>query len=320
MAMIPGGAGAVGGGAVILGQAARGFGGALFQGLRGAAAAAPPVTIQMPTGGMNAASAAAMTAIAAQLSRNTASLIQQVSPYVKGSFWAFAIVLALVITEKVYNGPIGALLGAACRGLLVVLRLGAPVAKEGTIRFFKALSRVLKALFALPTQIRNEILERVVAIQNSAQRKIRTVREGIVVVNGYVRRARNSVVGSMHRSLARVKAASARARTVARSARAAVVGFRARRVAGRAAKNEAARMARNQKIRANLAAINQRVVATEERRIRELINKVKRTAVPLSSKNKREYLALARKAEKKAASANRNAAAVLAGMRGRASH
>jgi hypothetical protein len=30
--------------------------------------------------------------------------------------------------EKVYNGPVGALLGSAAKGLLVILRAGAPVA------------------------------------------------------------------------------------------------------------------------------------------------------------------------------------------------
>lgn len=328
--MIPGGlAHQPGGGAMVLGQAARGFGGALFQALRGQPQA-PPVTIQMPSGGMNVATAAAITSVAAQFSRETAALIQRVAPYVKGSFYAFMILICLVILEKVYNGPVGALLSSACKGLIIVMKAGAPVARAGVVRFFKAVDKVLRALFALPAQVRDAILERVVAIQNWADRQIRTVHDGLVVVKGYVRHMRNAVVSTMQRSLARVKAAGVRVRTAVRGARAKVGGFRARIQERAQAKENAALMERQQKIRMNLAAINQRVVANEERRIRNLINKVKRTSVPLTPKEKREYLALVRKAEKNAkknanaamrnaSSANRNAAAVLASI-GRRSH
>lgn len=330
MAMIPGGQA---GGAIILGQAARGFGGAVFQGLRDVVhgAAAAPVTIQMPAGGMNTASAAAITAIAAQISTELAGFIQQITPYVKGSFWAFVVILVLVITEKIYAGPIGVVLGSACRGLLVLLRAGAPYGQAGAIKFFNALLKVFRALYALPSAARSAILERVVAIQNYAERKIRTVRDGLIVVRGYVKRAKNAVVGTMRRSLARVKAAGARVGAAARSAHTAMRGFRARRAAGRAAKNNASRMAMQQKVRLNLAAINQRVVANEERRIRNLINKVKRTAAPLSSREKREYIALAHRAEKKAlanaagakrniTAANRQAGIALMNLSGRKSH
>ena len=308
--------GAPGGGALIVGEAARGFGAAAWHALRAGggvlAPAAQPVTIQMPTGGMNAASAAAMTAIAAQVSAEAAAFIAKVAPYVKGGFYGFMIILCLVIVEKVYNGPVGALLGSAAKGLLVILRAGAPVARAGTVKFFKGVEHVLKALYALPAHVRDAILERVAAIQNYAHRTIRTVREGLVVVHGYVKRSRNAVVGTMSRSLARVRAAGVRVRT-------AVGGFRARIKAKARAKNNAAAMARNQKIRANLAGINQRVTANEERRIQSLINKVKRSSAPLTAQEKREYLKLTRKEEKKAmrnvSSANRNAAAALAGMR-----
>ncbi len=311
--MIPGGLGAQpGSGAMMVGQAARGFGGAMWHALRAGAVAAPaPVTIQMPTGGMNAASAAAMTAIAAQVSAETAAFIQRVSPYVKGSFYGFAIILCLVIIEKVYSGPVGALLMSAAKGLMVVLRAGAPVARAGTVKFVKAVGRLLKALYALPAHIRDAILERVAAVQTWAHRKIRTVREGLAVVHGYVRSSRNAVVGTMRRSLARVRAAAG--------------GFRQRLKAKAKAKENAATMARNQKIRANLAGINQRVTANEERRIQALINKVKRSSAPLTAQEKREYLKLTRKAEKQAqrnvnvvmTSVNRNAAQALAGIRGR---
>ena len=308
--------GAPGGGALIVGEAARGFGAAAWHALRAGGGvlgpAAQPVTIQMPTGGMNAASAAAMTAIAAQVSAEAAAFIAKVAPYVKGGFYGFMIILCLVIVEKVYNGPVGALLGSAAKGLLVILRAGAPVARAGTVKFFKGVEHVLKALYALPAHVRDAILERVAAIQNYAHRTIRTVREGLVVVHGYVKRSRNAVVGTMSRSLARVRAAGVRVRT-------AVGGFRARIKAKARAKNNAAAMARNQKIRANLAGINQRVTANEERRIQSLINKVKRSSAPLTAQEKREYLKLTRKEEKKAmrnvSSANRNAAAALAGMR-----
>ena len=308
--------GAPGGGALIVGEAARGFGAAAWHALRAGGGvlgpAAQPVTIQMPTGGMNAASAAAMTAIAAQVSAEAAAFIAKVAPYVKGGFYGFMIILCLVIVEKVYNGPVGALLGSAAKGLLVILRAGAPVARAGTVKFFKGVEHVLKALYALPAHVRDAILERVAAIQNYAHRTIRTVREGLVVVHGYVKRSRNAVVGTMSRSLARVRAAGVRVRT-------AVGGFRARIKARARAKNNAAAMARNQKIRANLAGINQRVTANEERRIQSLINKVKRSSAPLTAQEKREYLKLTRKEEKKAmrnvSSANRNAAAALAGMR-----
>lgn len=334
MAMIVGGPqGMPGGGAVVLGQAARGFGGAMFQALRGGVvgAAQQPVTIQMPAGGMNAASAAAMTAIAAQLGSEAKAYIERVTPYVKQSFTAFMIILCLVIIEKVYNGPVGALLGSAVKGLIISLKAGAPVARAGIIKFFKLTAKVLKALYALPAQVRDAILERVVAIQNYANQKIRTVRDGLVVVRGYVKRTRNAVVGTMRRSLARVTAAGVRVRTAARSARAAVGGFRGRLKARAKARVNAATMARNQKIRMNLAAINERVVANEEKRIRNLINKVKRTSAPLSAKEKREYLALTRKAEKNAQKnaaaaqrnitmANRNAGKALMNLSGRKSH
>ena len=321
MAMIPGGLGAQpGGGALIVGEAARGFGAAAWHALRTGggmmAPAAQPVTIQMPAGGMNAATAAAMTAIATQLGSEAAAFIARVTPYVKGGFYGFCIILCLVIVEKVYNGPVGALLGSAAKGLLVILRAGAPVARAGTVKFFKGVARLLKALYGLPAHIRDAILERVVAIQNYAHRTIRTVREGLVVVRGYVKRARNAVVGSMSRSLARVRAAGVRVRT-------AVGGFRARIKARGKAKNNASAMARNQEIRAALANINKRVTANEERRIQSLINKVKRTSAPLTAKEKREYLKLTRKEEKKAqrnvnaamTNVNRNAAAALVGMR-----
>lgn len=331
--MIVGGPqGMPGGGAMITAQAARGFGGAMFQALRGGVMAAPqPVTIQMPAGGMNAASAAAMTAIAAQLGSEAKAYIERVAPYVKYSFYGFAIILCLVIVEKVYNGPVGIVLGSAAKGLLITLRAGAPHARAGAVKFFKGVERLLKALYALPGDVRNAILERVVAIQNYANHKIRTVREGIAVVHGYVKRTRNAVVGTMRRSLARVTAAGVRIRHAARSARAAVGGFRGHLKARAKAKNNAASMARNQKIRMNLAAINQRVVANEEKRIRNLINKVKRTSAPLTAKEKREYLALTRKAEKNAmrnaagaqrniTMANREAGKALMNMSGRASH
>ena len=318
MAMIVGGPqGMPGGGAIIVGQAARGFGGAVFQALRGGVMAAPqPVTVQMPAGGMNAASAAAMTAIAAQLGSEATAFIQRVTPYVKGGFYGFMIIMCLVIVEKVYNGPIGALLGSAAKGLLVVLRAGAPVARAGTVKFFKGVERVLKALYSLPAHIRSAILERVVQIQNYAHRTIRTVGEGLTAVRGYVKRSRNAVVGTMSRSLARVRAAGVRVRT-------AVGGFRGRLKAKAKAKNNVGRMALNQKIRANLAAIDQRVTANEERRIQTLINKVKRSSAPLTAKEKREYLKLTRKAEKNAkrnvnaamTNVNRSAAAALVGMR-----
>jgi hypothetical protein len=303
----------------MVGQAARGFGGAMWHALRAGAVAAPaPVTIQMPAGGVNAASAAAMTAIAAQVSAETAALIARVTPYVKGGFYGFAIILCLVIIEKVYNGPVGALLMSAAKGLMVVLRAGAPHARAGTVKFVKAVGRLLKALYALPAHVRDAILERASQIQTWAHRKITTVREGLVVVHGYVKSSRNAVVGTMRRSLARVKAAGVRVRT-------AVGGFRGRLKAKAKAKENAAAMARNQKIRANLAGINQRVTANEERRIQSLINKVKRSSAPLTAQEKREYLKLTRKAEKKAqrnvnvamTSVNRNAAQALAGLRGR---
>jgi len=311
MAMIPGGLAAQpGSGAMMVGQAARGFGGAMWHALRAGAVAAPaPVTIQMPTGGMNAASAAAMTAIAAQVSTETAAFIQRVAPYVKGSFYGFAIILCLVIIEKVYSGPVGALLMSAAKGLMVVLRAGAPVARAGTVKFVKAVGRLLKALYALPAHIRDAILERVAAVQTWAHRKIRTVREGLAVVHGYVRSSRNAVVGTMRRSLARVRAAGARVRTT-------VGGFRQRLKA----KENAATMARNQKIRANLAGINQRVTANEERRIQALINKVKRTSAPLTGREKREYLKLTRREEKAAMMNVNSAARALTSLRGRRSH
>ena len=313
MAMIPGGLGAQpGAGAMIVGQAARGFGGAMWQALKTGAAAAPaPVTIQMPTGGMNAASAAAMTAIAAQVSAEAAAFIAKVTPYVKGGFYGFMIILCLVIVEKVYNGPVGALLGAAAKGLLVILRAGAPVARAGAVKFFKGVTRVLKALYGLPAHVRDAILERVVAIQNWARGTIHNVREGLAVVHGYVKSTRNAVVGTMRRSLARVKAAGVRVRTAAG-------GFRARLKAK--AKENAATMARNQKIRANLAGINQRITANEERRIQSLINKVKRTSAPLTAREKREYLKLTRKTEKKAMMNVNSAARALTALRGRRSH
>lgn len=284
------------GGGAIVAQVARGFGGALWTGLRSVApAAAPAVTVQMPAGGMNAASAAAMTAIAAQVSADTAALIARITPYVKYSFWSFAIVLCLVIVEKVYNGPVGAVLGAASKGLLALIKMGAPRGKEAVTRFVRAVGRVLRALFALPSQARDAILDRVVSIQNSIGHKIRTVREGLVAVHGYAKRGRNVVLGGLRRSLARVRTA--------------VGGIRAKRVA-----------ARNQKIHGNLAAINARVAAAEQKRIKNLITKVQKSSVPLSAKEKREYLALAHKSERKAASANRNAARALTALRGRRSH
>ena len=314
---------------MITAEAIRGFGGAMWHTLRTGGGllgpATQPVTIQLPAGGMNAASAAAMTAIATQLGSEAAAFIAKVTPYVKGGFYGFCIILCLVIIEKVYNGPVGALLASAARGLMVVLRAGAPVARAGTVKFFKAVARLLKALYASPPHVRDAILARTAQIQTWAHRKITTVREGLAVVHGYVKSSRNAVVGTMRRSLARVKAAGVRVRTAARTARAHVGGFRARIKAKAKAKENAAAMARNQKIRANLAGINQRVTANEERRIQSLINKVKRTSAPLSAKEKREYLALTRKAEKKAqrnvnvamTSVNRNAAQALVGMRGR---
>ena len=314
---------------MIIGEAARGFGGAMWHALRMGGGLAPPapqpVTIQMPAGGMNAASAAAMTAIATQLGSEAAAFIEKVAPYVKGSFYGFAIILCLVIIEKVYNGPVGALLMSAAKGLMVVLRAGAPVARAGAVKFFKAVARLLKALYALPAHVRDAILERTSQIQTWAHRKITTVREGLAVVHGYVKSSRNAVVGTMRQSLARVKAAGIRVRTAARTARAAVGGFRARLKAKAKAKENAAAMARNQKIRANLTGINQRVTANEERRIQSLINKVKRTSAPLTAQEKREYLKLTRKAEKQAqrnvnvamTNVNRNAARALVGIRGR---
>jgi hypothetical protein len=268
----------------------------------------------MPVGGMDGASAAAMTAIAAQLGSEATAFIQRVTPYVKGGFYGFMIILCLVIVEKVYNGPIGSILGSAAKGLLVILRAGAPHARAGAVKFFNGVARLLKALYSLPAHVRDAILERVVQIQNYAHRTIRTVREGLTVVHGYVKRSRNAVVGTMSRSLARVRAAGARVRT-------AVGGFRSRLKA----KNNAGRMALTQKIRANLAAIDQRVTANEERRIQTLINKVKKSSAPLTGREKREYLKLTRKEEKKAqrnvnaamTNVNRNAAAALVGMRGR---
>lgn len=327
MAMIPGGLGQQpGGGALIIGETARGFGQALFGALRGGIVAGPPqpVTVQLPPGGMNAATAAAMTALATQLGLEVKAFIARVAPYVKGSFYAFMIILTLVIIEKVYNGPVGELLTSACKGLMVALRAGAPVGRAAVVKFLKLSGRVLKALYKLPAATRDAILERCVAIQNWADRQIRTVRDGLAVVHGYVKSTRNAVVRTMQRSLARVTAAGVRVRTAARAARGAVTGFRARLKAKAKAKENAAAMARNQKIRTNLARINERVVANEERRIKNLIEKVKRTSAPLTAKEKREYLKLTRRAERNAhrnanvAMSNANAARALTSLgRGR---
>lgn len=299
--MIPGGRAA--GGAVIA-DVARGFGSAMWHGMRGGGAA--PVTVQIPAGALNSGSSAALALIAAQMGSEVAAFVTRITPYCTYGFYTFMTLMAIVILNKFYEGPIGQLLRAACHALLSVAR--SPTTKAAATKFFMLSIRVLKALFSLPATTYNAIISSVTTIQNHIGHRVRSAVAALAGARAYVRSTRNAVVGSLRRSLARVRTAGVRVATAVR-------GFRAGRAAGRKARNNAGRMAMHQKIRTNLAAVNRRVVAAEEQRITQLINKVKRTAHPLTSKEKREYLALARKAEKKATSANRNAAAALVHLR-----
>lgn len=319
MAMIPHPtAGA--GGAMVAVEAARGFGGALFHSLRGAMTAAPPpVTVQVPSGALNAASTAAILATAAQLGTETKALITAITPYCKYGFYTFSILTAVVIIEKAEKGPIGVLVRAAAKSLLAAGRAGAPHAKAGIVRFIQLAARLLKALFGLPAAVKNSIIERVVAIQDYVGHKVATVKAAAVAAKNYVASTKAAVLATATRTLARVRAAGARVKTAAG-------GLRARMAARRKARNNRAMMQRNAKIRANLAAINTRVTANEEARIQRLMNKVKKTSEPLTARERREYLAIMRKAERNAkknvavANANANAARALMSIGRRRSH
>lgn len=310
---------AAGGGAIIAGQAARGFGSAMFQALRHGVMAAPPpqVTVQVPSTALNAASTAAVMAVAAELGAEVKALVQAVAPYCRYGFYTFMILVGVVILEKVHNGPLGALVRTAAKALVALGRAGAPHAKTGIVRFVKVAARLLRALYSLPASTYRSIIDRVVAIQNYVGHKVATVHAAVVATKNYVMSTKNAVIATATRTLARVRAAGTRVRT-------AVGGVRARMAARRKARNNRAIMERNAKIRANLSDINKRVTANEEARIQGLINKVKRTSQPLTAKEKREYLAIVRKTERQARKnvtmANANAAQALVNLGRRRSH
>lgn len=310
------------GGAAIVAHTARGFGGALFQALRHGVVAAPPppqVTVQVPSGALNSASTAAILAAATQLGVEAKAFITQIAPYCKYGFYTFMVLVAIVILEKAEKGPLGTLVKAAAKALLAAGRAGAPHAKAGIVRFIQLSARLLKALYGLPATVKNAIIERATAIQDYVGHKVATVRSAIVAAKNYVASTKAAVIATATRTLARVRAAGARVKTAAG-------GLRARMAARRKARNNRAMMERNAKIRANLAAINTRVTANEEARIQRLMNKVKKTSEPLTGKERREYLAIVRKAERNAkknvaaAASSANAARALMSIGRRRSH
>jgi hypothetical protein len=315
MAMIPHHPTAGGGGAMVAAAAARGFGGALFQSLRGAVSAAPPpqVTVQVPAGALDAASTAAIVGVATQLGSEIRSLITQITPYCKFGFYTFMILVAIVILEKVEKGPLGTLVKSAAKALIAIGRAGAPHAKSAIVRFVYLSARLLKAI---PSAIKNSVFERASEIQNYVGHKVASVRAAVTATRAYVASTKAAVLATAMRTLARVRAAGVRVKT-------AVGGLRARMTARRKARNNRAMMQRTAKIRANLAAINKRVTANEEARIQRLVNKVKKTSEPLTARERREYLAMVHRAERNAKKnvAMINAAQTLAGLgRRRRSH
>jgi len=265
MAIIPGQTGGI--------QLAAAMGGAAVRtaaGILGARAAAPQVTVQMPPGGLNAASSAALVALATQVSADVASWIARVSPYARFGFYTFMVLLCLTIVEKgvrLFGPPIV----QAAKALLVVAKVGVKMT-AGTAKVFIRLSaKVIAALYRAGQTKAQQALGMIVSAQNAIGHGVKTVRAGAAALASVTRRASTAVMTALGKSAARL-----------------------RTVGGRLKK-------------AHISYKKRQAVKAEETRVKGLISKVRKSNAPLTLKEKQEYLKMAHKANSVAAKAAKEA-------------
>jgi len=239
--------------------------------LLGARAAAPQVTVQIPTAGMNAVTAAGLLALGREVSTQVAAFIAMVTPYAKYGFYTFMVLLCLHIAEKgsrIFGPPII----AAAKALLVVARVGVRMSTATAKVFLKLSARVIDALYRSGQTKAVQTFKALVKIQNAIGHGIKTVRSGAAALASVARRTTGRIVGALGRSAARLRTAAGRLRT------------------------------------AHASYKKRRAVKAEETRVKGLISKVRKSNAPLTLKEKQEYLKMARKANSVAAKAAKEAA------------
>lgn len=252
-------------------QMAAAIGGAVTKTLLGARAAAPHVNVHMPPGGMNAATAAGILALAESVSAEVAALIAQVTPYAKFGFYTMMVLLCLTIVEKgarVFGPPVV----VAAKALLVVAKVGVKMSGATAKVFIRVSARVISALLHTGKAAAQRTFSMIVRIQNAIGHGVKTVQAGAVALASVARRASTAVVGALGKSAARLRAVGGRLK------------------------------------RAHASFKKRRVVKAEETRVKSLISKVRKSNAPLTLKEKSEYLKMAHKANSVAARAAKSAA------------
>jgi hypothetical protein len=232
---------------------------------------APQVTVQVPTAGLNAATGAALVAMAGQMGKEVASFISRVTPYAKFGFYTFMVLLCLHIVEKGVR-VFGPTVVAAAKALLVVARVGVKMSSETAKVFLRLSARVIAALYSSSQAKARQIFGVVVRIQNMIGHGINTVKSGAAAMASAGRRASTAVVGALGRSAARLRTAGSRLK------------------------------------KAHVSYKKRQAVKAEETRVKGLISKVRKSNAPLTLKEKQEYLKMAHKANSVAAKAAKVAA------------
>jgi len=233
--------------------------------------AAPQVTVQVPTAGLNAATGAALVAMASEMGREISGFIARATPYAKFGFYTFMVLLCLHIVEKGAR-VFGPVVVAAAKSLLVVAKVGVKMSTATAKVFLRLSARVIAAMYRSGQAKVRQVFGIVVRVQNAIGHGIKTVKAGAVALASVARRASTAVVGALGRSAARLRTAGSRLK------------------------------------RAHMSYKKRQAVKAEETRVKGLISKVRKSNAPLTLREKREYLKMAHKANSVAAKAAKVAA------------
>jgi len=233
--------------------------------------AAPQVTVQVPTAGLNAATGAALVAMASEMGREISGFIARATPYAKFGFYTFMVLLCLHIVEKGAR-VFGPVVVAAAKSLLVVAKVGVKMSTATAKVFLRLSARVIAAMYRSGQAKVRQVFGIVVRVQNAIGHGIKTVKAGAVALASVARRASTAVVGALGRSAARLRTAGSRLK------------------------------------KAHMSYKKRQAVKAEETRVKGLISKVRKSNAPLTLKEKREYLKMAHKANSVAAKAAKVAA------------
>jgi len=251
----------------------------------------PPVTVQVPSQGLNAVQMAALMTMAEQAGEKVAELIGIVAPYAKFGFYTFMVLLALHVVEKgtrIFGPPIV----AAARAVLVVAKVGVYMTGATAKVFLKVSAKLISALYKEGQTKARQVLAIIGRIQTAIGHSIRTVKAGLAAMASVARRTSTAVMGALGRSAKRLRTVGARLKS------------------------------------AHVSYKKRRAVKAEETRVKGLISKVRKSNAPLTLKEKQEYLKMAHKANSVAAQAAKaarnermlNAAKTLRSLKRKRSH